>query len=54
MPTYRYRCLECKKTFERIESMTEHRSARPRCPECKSSKVVYVFAVPFVKTSKKS
>ena len=54
MPTYRYRCEECGVTFERVESLAEHGTAKPRCPECGGEKVVQVPA-PFVAmTAKKS
>lgn len=54
MPTYRYRCLACKKTFERVETMSAHQSGPVRCPKCRSVKVARVFTAPFVKTTKKS
>ncbi len=34
MPTYRYRCARCEETFERVESLAEHGTAKPRCPTC--------------------
>ena len=33
MPTYAYRCEECGESFERIESISEHGTAKPACPE---------------------
>ena len=54
MPTYRYRCVRCDETFERVESVSEHGAAKPRCPKCGGEEVVQVPA-PFVAvTSKKS
>jgi putative FmdB family regulatory protein len=47
VPTYRYRCEKCAETFERIESITEHETTRPRCPRCGGEQVVQV-PVPFV------
>ena len=54
MPTYRYRCVRCEETFERVESIAEHGTDKPRCPECDGAKVVQAPA-PFVAmTAKKS
>ncbi len=54
MPTYRYRCQRCGETFERTETIAEHRTAKPRCPKCDGEKVVQV-PTPFVAmTGKKS
>ncbi len=54
MPTYTYRCKDCEKTFERMERMSEHEDAHPKCPECGSKKVEQIFASFFAKTSRKS
>lgn len=54
MPSYRYRCVRCDETFERVESITEHGTDKPRCPKCGGEEVVQVPA-PFVAvTTKKS
>jgi putative FmdB family regulatory protein len=54
MPTYVYRCEQCKDTFERIETISEHGATKPSCPKCGSDKVAGVPA-PFVAmTGKKS
>jgi putative FmdB family regulatory protein len=54
MPTYRYRCVRCDETFERVESVSEHGVAKPRCPKCGGEEVVQIPA-PFVAvTGKKS
>ena len=54
MPTYAYRCEPCGETFERIETILEHETAKPQCPECGSDEVVSV-PTPFVAiTGKKS
>ena len=54
MPTYRYRCARCEETFERVEGLAEHGTAKPRCPKCGGDEVVQVPA-PFVAmTAKKS
>lgn len=54
MPTYAYRCEQCGETFERIESMTEHETAKPHCPKCGSEEVARVPMRFFAKTAKKS
>ena len=54
MPTYSYRCQDCGATFERVETITEHRTVKPRCPKCDGEQVVQV-PTPFVAmTGKKS
>ena len=32
MPTYDYKCLDCKRTFEIVQRMTE--SPKRKCPKC--------------------
>jgi putative FmdB family regulatory protein len=54
MPTYSYRCEKCGKNFERVETMSEHEAAKPRCPKCESKKVSAVPGRVYVVTSKKS
>ena len=54
MPTYAYRCEQCGETFERVETISEHDTAKRRCPKCESDKVVSV-PTPFMAiTGKKS
>lgn len=54
MPTYVYRCESCNETFERIESIVEHETAKPPCPSCGSQKVIRVPAPFMAITGKKS
>ena len=54
MPTYDYICRKCGHDFQRVEGISEHMKAHPRCPLCKSTKVERVFTAAFVKTVKKS
>jgi putative FmdB family regulatory protein len=54
MPTYAYRCEECGESFERIESISEHGTARPACPKCGSDKIVSVPTAFVAVTGKKS
>ncbi len=37
MPTYEYRCLKCKKKFEKLQSMSE--PPVKTCPKCKGNSV---------------
>lgn len=54
MPTYAYRCGRCNQVFEHVETMSEHGTYRPPCPNCGGDDVTPVPA-PFVAvTSKKS
>jgi putative FmdB family regulatory protein len=54
VPTYQYCCEKCGNSFERIESMVEHESAKAKCPKCGSKKVTQVPGRIYVVTSKKS
>lgn len=54
MPVYEYVCKKCGEFFERVEKLSEHDSAKVRCPECKSKQVERRFTSVFAVTSKKS
>lgn len=54
MPTYEYRCRDCGRTFDRVESLSDHGHARPECPKCKSKRVEQVLMPFFAKTAHKS
>lgn len=54
MPTYEYRCEKCGKVFSVIMSISEHDTAKKRCPKCKSPRVVQQLSVVSIKTSIKS
>lgn len=54
MPTYKYRCAKCGKTFKRVETLAEHNKGRPACPACGARKVDWVPGPVQVITGKKS
>ena len=54
MPTYEYRCRECKHVFDRVEHVADHGEKSPHCPQCNSRKVEQVLTPFFAKTSHKS
>jgi putative FmdB family regulatory protein len=54
MPTYEYRCRDCKHVFDRVEHVAEHGEKSPNCPRCKSRNVEQVLTPFFAKTSHKS
>jgi putative FmdB family regulatory protein len=54
MPTYVYRCAQCKDTFERIETISEHGATKPSCPKCGSVEVAGVPTAFVAVTGKKS
>jgi putative FmdB family regulatory protein len=54
MPTYRYICQDCGKTFERTETFSEHEEAKPPCPKCGSKNLSTVPRSVYVETSRKS
>ena len=39
MPTYQYRCLDCKRPFEIFLSYSDYESYIPLCPRCQSEHV---------------
>lgn len=53
MPTYEYRCNDCKHVFNRVEPLAEH-GKTPHCPKCKSKNVQQVLTPFFAKTSHKA
>ncbi len=54
MPVYEYRCLECKKEFERIRPLSDRGTEKIKCPECGSSRLERRWSRVFAVTSKKS
>jgi len=54
MPTYDYKCTECRKKFTETQTFEEHDGKRVKCPKCGSQKVERVIGAVFAKTSKKS
>ncbi len=54
MPTYDFRCGECRKQYTLTMSITERDKKRVKCPKCGSSKKEPVFSTFFAKTTRKS
>ena len=54
MPTYEYRCLNCKKRFELVMSISEYEKAKVKCPKCGKGRVEQQITQFMVQTSKKS
>lgn len=54
MPTYEYRCSDCRHVFDRIEPLAEHGVKKPACPKCHSRNVEQVLTAFFAKTSHKA
>jgi putative FmdB family regulatory protein len=54
MPTYEFRCVKCKHSFEKVMTVAQREKARPVCPACKGRKVEPVLGGFFAKTSRKS
>lgn len=53
MPTYEFRCKECRKKFSKTEKISEH-ATRPKCPKCGSRKTEQLFGEFYAKTVRKS
>ncbi len=54
MPTYEYRCDDCRHKFSVTHSISEHEKTKVTCPKCKSKKVTQQISLFQVKTSRKS
>jgi putative FmdB family regulatory protein len=54
MPTYEYRCMNCKKPFEVVMSIREYEKGKVKCPKCGKGKVKQQVSEFMVQTSKKS
>jgi len=55
VPTYEYKCRQCKKTFTDKQTFQEHdQHKQVKCPKCDSTDVQQVISRIFAKTSKKS
>jgi putative FmdB family regulatory protein len=54
MPSYDYRCGECRKKFTLKQTFEEHDHKKLRCPKCGAHKVERLINPVFTKTSKKS
>jgi putative FmdB family regulatory protein len=53
MPTYDFRCGECRKRYTLTMSISDRDHKRIKCPKCGSSKKEAVFTSFFAKTSRK-
>lgn len=54
MPTYDFRCGECRKKYTLTMSITQRDTKRIKCPKCGSGRSEPVFSTFFAKTSRKS
>jgi putative FmdB family regulatory protein len=54
VPTYDFRCAECRKKFSLIMTIGQRIRKRVKCPKCGSGKAEAVFSGFFAKTSRKS
>jgi putative FmdB family regulatory protein len=54
MPTYEYRCDECKHKFSLIMSISEHDKKKVSCPKCRKKKVKQQISTFQTQTSRKS
>lgn len=54
VPVYEYRCLDCDKKFEVVETMAEHGEHEVLCPDCRKSNIERIWSRVVAVTSKKS
>jgi len=54
MPTYEYKCLNCKKVFTLIMSISEYEKGTVKCPKCGKGRVKQQITDFMVQTSRKS
>lgn len=52
MPTYEYKCNECFKNFDIVQSMKDN--PLTNCPNCNSSKFLRIISVPMIITKTKT
>ena len=43
MPTYNYKCKDCKHTFSIEASIDEKSNLEPVCPECEGTNIIQIF-----------
>jgi putative FmdB family regulatory protein len=48
MPTYDYKCKDCKTTFSISASFTSMLGCKPTCPCCKSENIGRMYSTPNV------
>jgi putative FmdB family regulatory protein len=53
MPSYDYRCSECKKKFSVMLSIKEHDAGKVKCQKCGGKKVEQQISHFMTKTSRK-
>lgn len=54
MPTYEFKCEECKNFFSAQLTLSEYEKKNYGCPKCKSKKVKQQISLFQTKTSRKS
>ncbi|MCZ7624615.1 MAG: zinc ribbon domain-containing protein [Candidatus Methylomirabilota bacterium] len=54
MPSYDFRCVECRKKFSLTMGIKERGTKRLKCPKCGAGKPEAIFTPFFAKTSRKS
>ncbi|HWP59984.1 MAG TPA: zinc ribbon domain-containing protein [Candidatus Acidoferrales bacterium] len=54
MPTYEYRCLNCKRKFTVMVSISEHDAKKVKCPKCGSRRINQLITSFYAQTSSKS
>jgi len=54
MPTYEYRCSDCRHKFALVLSLSEHDKKKISCPKCGKKNVKQQISSFLTKTSRKS
>ena len=54
MPTYEYKCRNCKKVFTLIMPISEYEKGKVKCPKCGKGRVKQQITEFMVQTSRKS
>lgn len=54
VPTYEFRCEDCRKNFSVVMSMAERDKGNVRCPVCRKKNVKQQLSTFLTKTSRKS
>ncbi len=54
MPTYDFKCEDCKHAFTVVLTIKQHETKRVRCPKCESHRVRQLVSNFFAVTRRKS
>ncbi len=54
MPTYVFQCMDCKRQFEIVMSVSKRGKAKLECPHCGGTRIHQLMTSFYAQTSRKS